>query len=143
MMGRWMLGVTLVAVAAACAGPYGKTNEIVSSSIPGDSFKTIVVISGDDDQNALQITAKVRQQLNDAGLTALRRSGLWSGEREALAEICPLGQPADVDGLLFVNWNDMSLYDCRSHKPAYKVGGGMQGTDLMVKRLMRYLRPRG
>ena len=138
-----MLGVALAAVAAACAGPYGRMNEIVSASVPGDSFRTVVVIAGDDDQSALQITAKVRQQLNDAGFSALRRSGLWSVEREALADICPLGQPTDVDGLLFVYWNELDLYDCRSHKPAYQVRGGMQGTDLMVKRLLRYLRLRG
>jgi hypothetical protein len=136
-------GFALAAVAAACAGPYGKINEITSSSIPGDSFKTIVVISGDDDQSALQITAKVRQQLNDHGITALKRSGLWSVEREALTDLCPLGQPHDMDGLLFVMWNELDLYDCRTHKPAYQLRGGMQGTDVMVKRLMRYLRPRG
>ncbi len=127
---------------AACAGPYGKMNEIVSATMPGDSFRTLVVISGDDDQSSLQLTARVRQQLNDAGLSALRRAGLWSVEREALADICPLGQASDVDGLLFVYWNELDLYDCRSHKPAYQVRGGMQGTDLMVKRLLRYLRPR-
>lgn len=141
----WMLGTTLAAaaVAAACAGPYGKMTEIVSQSVPGDSFRTLVVISGDDDQGALQITARVRQQLNDAGLSALRRSGLWSTEREALADICPLGQASETDGLLFVYWNELDLYDCRTHKPAYQVRGGMQGTDVMVKRLLRYVRPRG
>jgi len=75
---RWMLGVALAAVVAACAGPYGKMNEIVSTSIPPDSFRTLVVISGDDEQASLQLTARVRQQLNDAGLSAQKRSGLWS-----------------------------------------------------------------
>ncbi len=131
------------AALAACAGPYGKVNEMVSSSIPGDSFRTVVVISGDDDQNSLQITAKVRQQLNDKGIIATRRSGIWSAEREALADICPAGSSSEVDGLLFVSWNELDLYDCRTHKPAYQVRGGMTGTDMMVQRLMHYLRPRG
>jgi len=143
MTARWMLGATLALAAAACAGPYGKVTEIVSPSIPGDSFRTVVVISGDDDQSSLQLTARVRQQLNDAGLSAQKRAGLWSAEREALADICPLGQPRDVDGLLFVYWNELDMYDCRTHKPAYQIRGGMQGTDLMVKRLLRYIRPRG
>lgn len=140
-----MLVGTLAAavVVVACAGPYGRMTEIVSQSVPGDSFRTLVVISGDDDQGALQLTARVRQQLNDAGVSALRRGGLWSIEREALADICPLGQPSEVDGLLFVYWNELDLYDCRTHKPAYQVRGGMQGTDLMVKRLLRYVRPKG
>ena len=139
---RWWLSGLIVAAAAAaaCAGPYGRVNEIVSTSIPGDSFRTVVVISGDDDQSSLQITARVRQQLNDAGVTALRRSGLWSIERDALIDICPLGTPADIDGLLFVSWNELSLYDCRTHKPAYQIRGGMRGTDVMVQRLLGYLR---
>lgn len=140
---RCMLGVALAAIAAACAGPYGRMNEIISTSVPPDSFRTLVVISGDDEQASLQLTARVRQQLNDAGLTAQRRAGLWSVEREALADICPLGAPSDVDGLLFVYWNELDMYDCRTHKPAYQVRGGMQGTDLMVKRFLRYLRPKG
>jgi hypothetical protein len=138
-----MLGIAIAATVTACAsGPYGKVTEIVSSSVPGDSFQTVVVISGDDDQNSLQITARVRQQLNDKGLTAERRSGLWSTEREALLDICPLGAASTVDGLLFVQWNELDLYDCRTHKPAYQVRGGMIGTTTMVERLMRYLRPR-
>ena len=140
---RWMIGIVIAAVVTACAsGPYGKVTEIASSSVPGDSFRTVVVISGDDDQNSLQITARVRQQLNDRGLTAERRSGLWTTEQEALLDICPLGATSAVDGLLFVMWNELNLYDCRTHKPAYQVRGGMIGTNTMVQRLMRYLRPR-
>jgi hypothetical protein len=141
---RILAGVALGTALAACAaGPYGRVNEIASSSINGDSFHTVVVISGDDDQNSLQITARVRQQLIDGGIQGERRSGIWNVESEALLDICPLGQPSNVDGLLFVFWNQLSLYDCRTHKPAYQVRGGMRGTNVMVERLMRYLRPRG
>ena len=129
-------------MAACVSGPYGRVAEIVSSSVPGDSFKTVVVISGDDDQSSLQVTARVRQQLIDKGLNAERRSGLWSNEQDALVDICPLGQVTAVDGLLFVMWNELNLYDCRTHKPAYQVRGGMIGKNTMVERLMKYLRPR-
>ena len=132
--------VALALLAAACAGPYGKMTEIASPTAPGDSFRTIVVISGDDDQSTLQITARVRQQLNDRGVTATRRSGLWTTEREALAEICPLGEGRAVDGLLFVLWNELALYDCRTHKQAYLIRGAMRGTDAMVERFLGYLR---
>ncbi len=138
-----IVAVAIAAVVAACvSGPYGRVAEIVSSSVPGDSFKTVVVISGDDDQSSLQVTARVRQQLIDKGLNAERRSGLWSNEQDALVDICPLGQVTAVDGLLFVMWNELNLYDCRTHKPAYQVRGGMIGTNTMVERLMKYLRPR-
>jgi hypothetical protein len=134
------LGFALALMLGACAGPYGKMNEVVSPNAPGDSFRTIVVIAGDDDQNTLQITAKVRQQLNDRGVVATRRSGLWTNEREALVDICPLGEGRAADGLLFVLWNEFSLYDCRTHKQAYLVRGAMRGTDAMLQRLTAYLR---
>jgi hypothetical protein len=142
MTRSWIVGTgfALAFVAFACVGPYGKMNEIASSSVPGDSFRAIVVIAGDDDQSTLQITAKVRQQLNDRGIAATRRSGLWASEREALMEICPLGEPRAVDGLLFVVWNELDLYDCRTHKPAYQIRGAMRGTDAMMQRLLAYLR---
>jgi hypothetical protein len=60
-----------------------------------------------------------------------------------LLAICPIGETGAVDGLLFVMWNELDLYDCRTHKPAYQVRGGMIGTNTMVQRLLRYLRPRG
>ncbi len=138
-----IVAVAIAAVVAACvSGPYGRVAEIVSSSVPGDSFKTVVVISGDDDQSSLQVTARVRQQLIDKGLNAERRSGLWSNEQDALVDICPLVQVTAVNGLLLVMWNELNLYDCRTHKPAYQVRGGMIGTNTMVERLMKYLRPR-
>ena len=142
MLRSWMTGggFALAMIAAACAGPYGKMAEIASPSVRGDSFRAIVVIAGDDDQSTLQITAKVRQQLNDRGIVATRRSGLWPTERDALVEICPLGEPRAVDGLLFVLWNELDLYDCRTHKPAYQIRGAMRGTDAMVQRLLAYLR---
>lgn len=144
MLVRWMLGLGLVMlIAAACAGPYGKITEMASPTVVGDSFRTVVVIAADDDQNSLQITAKVRQQLNDGGVTALRRSGMWSIERDALADICPLGEASNIHGLLFVLWDTLSLYDCRTHKPAYQIRGGMRGTDAMVKRLLAFLRVPG
>jgi hypothetical protein len=142
MLRSWVTGIgfALALIAAACAGPYGKMTEIASATAPGDSFRNIVVIAGDDDQSTLQITAKVRQQLNDRGILATRRSGLWASEREALVDICPLGEPRAVDGLLFVLWNELSLYDCRTHRPAYQIRGAMRGTDAMLRRLLAYLR---
>jgi hypothetical protein len=142
MLRRWRtpVGFVLAMAVVACAGPYGRMNEITSADAPGDSFRTVVVIAGDDDQATLQITAKVRQQLIDRGVTATRRSGLWSIEREALMEICPLGEGRAVDGLLFVMWNQLDLYDCRTHRPAYRIRGGMRGTDAMVQRLLAWLR---
>lgn len=137
-----LFGILAAAVLAACSGAYGKVSEM-TSTVPGDSFRTLVVISGDDDQSALQITAKIRTQLNENGITATKRAGMWPNEREALLDICPLGTQSGVDGLLFVMWNEMDLYDCRTHKPAYQVRGGMRGSDVMLQQLMRYLKPRG
>lgn len=128
----------------ACAGgPYGRVREIRSQSIPGSRFHTVVVIAGEDDQSDLQITARVRERLEQSGMTVVRRSGLWETEEQALAEICPVGgTPTGIDGVLFVWWNRLNLRDCETHRPAYQIRGGYVGVDEMTRRLLRYFQER-
>ncbi|HXF95021.1 MAG TPA: hypothetical protein VNI61_02845 [Gemmatimonadales bacterium] len=138
-----VLPLSALAVFGALAcfpGPYGRVTEVVSSAVPGDSIRVIVVVAGESEDTDLRIAAQVRDQLNAAGLTALRRPGLWDSEQSALAEICPRDQPSDVDGVLFVWWNQLELRECPTHRPAYQIRGGYTGVNAMVKRLLRYLR---
>src|SRR5712691_1469775 len=129
--------VLAVLLAAACAGPYGRTTELVSEAIPGDHFKSLAVIAGDDDDNTVRITQQVRTRLTGKGLSAEHRQGLWESQQAAVQEIC---RPADLDGVVFVLWNELDLFDCATHKPAYQIRGGYGGTDRMLERLLHYLR---
>ncbi|HEY7686004.1 MAG TPA: hypothetical protein VH833_07870 [Gemmatimonadales bacterium] len=127
----------------ACgAGVYGKVQELRSDTIRGDSIRVIVVIAGENESSDRQLAGRVREQLNEAGFTAVRRQGTWESEETALADICPLGQPSDTHGVLFVWWNQLDLRHCATHRRAYQIQAGYRGVDYMFRRLLRYLNPR-
>ncbi len=128
---------------SACAGTYGKVKETRSETIRGDSIRVIVVIAGESETADRQMAGRVREQLEDGGITTLRRPGTWSTQEMALADVCPLGQPGEIDAILFVWWNQLELRDCATHRPAYQIEGAYRGVEYMVKRLLVYLRGRG
>lgn len=134
-----MLGVLAL---HACSGAYGKVKEMTSDTIRGDSIRVIVVIAGESESADRQMAGRVRATLDSAGVTTLRRAGTWETEETALFDICPAGQPTDIDGVLFVWWNQLELRHCGTHRRAYHIEGGYRGIDYMVKRLMAYLNVR-
>ncbi len=135
--------VGIVMLAACAAGSYGKVEEMRSDTIRGDSMRVLVVIAGESESADRQMAGRIREQLADAGITALRRPGTWETEETALMDLCPLGQPNDVHGILFVWWNRMELRHCGTHRRAYHIEAGYRGLDYMMKRLLLYLNPRG
>jgi len=133
----------LAGILAGCGpglGPYGRPSELTSATLPGDSIRVIVVVAGEPDVNDRQLAARVIQRLRQAGITALARPGLWESEQAALADICPTPDPGEVDGILFVWWNQLDLRHCPSHARAFQIHGAYRGVDYMVGRLLRYLR---
>ena len=112
-----------------------------SSKHTGAEYKLITVIAGDDSRGALRMSVLVRRKLNEGGWQAVTRSGRWTTENDALGDICPQGEAVNVDGVLFVYYNQLSLFDCRSRTLSYQVEGGEQlGIDQMAQRLIVYLK---
>jgi len=110
----------------------------------GSKYQVIAVIAGGDSRGELRMSAMVRQKLAEGGWQAVRRSGRWGSEIEALADICPQGEAIATDGVLFVYFNQLTLFDCRSKTPAFRVEGGDElGIDQMTTRLIKYLTPTG
>lgn len=118
------------------------SSEDIQRSVDASTFQAIVVIAGNEARTDLRMSVMVRQKLTDAGVTALRRSGRWGSENEAVADICPAGESQTVDGVLFVYYNQLTLYDCRSRVRAFEIRGGDEaGLPGMANRLIRYLKP--
>jgi hypothetical protein len=127
---------------ACSAGAYGRVKEMTSDTIRGDSIRVIVVIAGESETADRQMATRVREQLDAAGITTVRRAGTWESEETALADICPTGQATDVHAVLFVWWNQLELRQCATHRRAYHIEGAYRGIDYMVKRLLAYLNAR-
>lgn len=142
MLRRCAALLGLLTLHACGAGAYGKVKEMTSDTIRGDSIRVIVVIAGESETADRQMAGRVRATLDSAGITTLRRTGTWEAEETALTDICPAGQPTDIDGVLFVWWNQLELRDCATHRRAYHIEGGYRGIEYMVKRLMGYLNVR-
>ncbi len=140
----WALVLTAIAGLSACSmllSPKKRTVEQRSAKFSGSTYKVIAVIAGDDSRGALRMSVMVRAKLREGGLQAIPRTGRWSVESEAMADICPAGEAVNVDGVLFVYYNQLSLFDCRSRALAYQVEGGDDlGIEGMAKRLIDYLR---
>jgi len=139
MLRRCVAVLGVLVLHACSAGAYGRVKEMRSDTIRGDSIRVVVVLAGESETADRQMAARVRAQLDSAGLTTLRRAGTWESEETALADICPIGQPSDIHAVLFVWWNQLELRQCATHRRAYHIEGGYRGIEHMVKRLMLYL----
>ena len=140
---RRKAGIRRIAVATALlcgCGYFGNwVREHRSPTITGAQFRSLAVILGTVDLSTTMLADQIEQELADTGLTIVPRPGRWRSEVEALEEICPLGAPPPVDGVLFV-WPDrLQVRDCRTHAMAYEVQSERARTEELVKRLSRYL----
>ena len=100
-----------------------------------------VVIAGGDALIDFQISATVREELQDSGFTVVRRAGRWDSQPEAVRVICAPGETPKVDGVLFIWYNRLELLDCGSGTTAYEITSrGQEGITHLTQRLIRYLR---
>ncbi|MSR07699.1 MAG: hypothetical protein EXR93_11630 [Gemmatimonadetes bacterium] len=139
-----LVALAFVVGFGACAEMLPKKNrssEQVSKLHEGSKYQVIVTVAGGDSRAELRQSSMVRAKLAEGGWQALRRSGRWATEAEAIADICPAGESVSVDGVLFIYYNQLSLVDCRTRTPAITIQGGDDlGIDGMANRLISYLR---
>jgi len=139
-----VIGVGMIAAAlTACSTilPPRKVTEFRNPDVPGTQFQTIAVIAGDETGPGLRMSAGMREELNKNGWKAVRRSGRWSNENEAVAGICQV-QEEKVDGVLIVFYNQLVLRACSVDTTAFRIvsSGGEMGLPQMAQRLFSYLR---
>lgn len=143
---RARAGAVLLATCAlaACSSIFHKQGQIrqyTSPDVDATRFKTLTVISDGADKFDLQIMGRVRDRISNAGVTVVKRAGRWENDRQALQDICTQrpGAEDNVDGIVFVRWDRVTLHDCGTGKIATDINGGYNGTDAMTERLLQYL----
>jgi hypothetical protein len=113
----------------------------VNANIPGGQFRILAPIAGGDALTDLQISVTVRQQLQDSGLTVVRRAGRWESQTDAVRVICAPGEIPSIDGVLFIWYNRLELRHCGTGGTAYEITSqGAEGITKMTDRLIRYLK---
>lgn len=131
--------VAAAAVAAlwGCGTFLHKYEEYQNPQVDVARFDSVAVISGSDEQGALQMAARARSRLEEAGVQVVHVRGLWATQLEALDGVCT---QFHANGLVVVEWNRLTLRDCETRTVAFDVQGGFSGVDRMADRLVRYLR---
>jgi len=134
-------GVLLLGGCKSLLPAKGRVTEFHSSTAPKIAYSTIAVIANDDSQNTIKMSATVRSQLTKDGWNAVRRTGRWSTEEEALLEICNPNNPEPAQGVLIVSFDTLHLRECKTKLTAYKVnGGGRLSLPELTERLERFLK---
>jgi hypothetical protein len=137
--------VTLAALvmAAGCGslGKAGKITEYVAPGADARSIKRVALIAGGANRGDRQVMARARERFTAAGITLIRRSGEWGSNSEALKEICveKPESPENVDGVMFVSWDNLVLHECKTGTIATSVSGSYAGIDKLVDRMIYYL----
>ena len=116
--------------------------EHINGHIAPQNFKVIATIAGHARRTDLQISATVRQQLQDSGFVAVPKRGRYPTEVDAIKHVCASREGAPVDGVLFVWYNRLRLADCGAQVTAYEIGGegASIGITAMTDKLIAYLR---
>lgn len=140
--------VMLAGIGIACNRPlFDKPRPAVerfNPNIAPSRFRVLATVAGDNTRPGLQISATARERLADSGFTAIRRSGRWDSQAEAVRQICAPGSIPPVDGVLFIWYNRLELRDCTTEGAAYEIAGqGTVGIQGMVDRLVMWLRREG
>lgn len=143
----WLVGSLAVLGLTACTGRSmfqkgGPMLERTNASIPPGRFRVLSTIAGGGSTRLdLQVSVTVRQQLEDSGVTVVRRAGRWADERAAVEAICAPDAVPAVDGVLFTWYNRLELRDCATGTVAFEIDGSAdKGIIQMTDRLIEYLR---
>jgi hypothetical protein len=118
-----------------------KTVEQRNDRIPGNKFQAIAVIAGEDSGPGIRLSAQVREQINQNGITAVRKAGRWQLQLEAFNDICRPDQEQPVKGVLIVTYDRLILHDCDTKGVAYSIAGGATlGLTQMTDKLVAYIK---
>ena len=141
--GRILGSAVCVALLAGCGSLIKpmKTVEQRNDKIPGNKFQAIAVIAGEDTRPGIRLSAQVREQIAQAGITAVRKAGRWQSQLEAFNDICSPDQEEPVKGVLIVTYDRLTLHDCDTKGIAYSISGGANlGLTEMTQKVLAYIK---
>jgi hypothetical protein len=136
-----MMGTLALVAGCSSMSKMGKVEEFAAPGIDARTIRRISLIAAGVNRGDRQVVVRARERLGAAGITLVTRSGEWGSNADALKEICVQRPDAtdNVDGVLFVAWDNLVLHQCPSGTVAATISGNYAGIDVLVDRLMRHL----
>lgn len=139
-----LLGSAVATLGSGPCGPLlkqgGPVLERRHPTISPAQFQRLGTIAGASARTDRQISAHIRKQLIDSGLTVVALPGRFDSEQDAVKRSCAPDAAPAIDGVLFVWVNRLELHDCVSEVVAYEVSGESQGINQLADRLIAYLK---
>jgi hypothetical protein len=124
-------------------GPLVQTGEASifrNPGLPPINYKAVAVIGADDSSPTLRMNVMVREELKKQGVEAVRRSGRWTTEEDALIGICKSTEPPAVQGVVIVAWDTLILRECQSKEVAYRIqSNGRYTVQQLAQQLAKYI----
>ena len=129
-------------LAASCGSmsKMGRIDQSVSPNVDAKTIRRIALIAGST-RGDRQVLVRARERLTKAGVSLIKRPGNWETNADAVKGICVQTPDAldNVDAVLFVDWDVLTLHHCASSSIATSISGSYAGIDVLVDRLIRYL----
>ena len=136
-----VLGALVGVTGCGSMGKMGKIEQYVAPGVSGQQFHRLALIQDGSTRGDRQVMARARDRLTEAGVELVKRPGNWESSEQALKDICVQRPEAEdnVDGVVFVNWDSLTLHECQTGTVATNISGNYAGIDALVDRLIRYL----
>ena len=136
-----MLSMLVAVSACGSMNKMGKMEQVIEPGIDAGRIKRLAVIANGAARSDIQVTGRARERLTKAGVTVVKRTGNWETDTHAVKEICVQRNDSkdNVDGVVMVNWDRLTLHDCASGKIATNISGNYAGIDAMVDKLLQYM----
>lgn len=139
-----MIALAVLIAAWGCDRPIfdrpGPLLERRNPAIAPGSLQVLGTVAGGRSRPEIRMSVTIRQQLADSGLQVVPAAGRWESQIHAVREVCAPGVQPVLDGVLFVFYNRLELFDCDSKVAAYEISGGGLGINQMADRLVAYLK---
>lgn len=127
-----------LALLAGCLTKSGVV-ETFDAATPVNRFTVVGTLASSDAGMDIRMMIQVRQQLQAAGLQAVRTGGTFENVGAAVTSLCGPAAAQPIDAILMVSYNDLVLYDCTTRKPAYEITSNTLGLQKLTERLVHYL----
>jgi len=120
-----------------------KSELYVDASASPRVFTTVAVIPVSGSRFDQQIAARVWHNLRAAGVSVADPAILSPSPQIGITTVCQQAAEKGFQGVVFVDWNKLTLVSCETQRTAFQVAGSdmnAPGVDRLTQVLVRYLR---
>jgi hypothetical protein len=136
--------LTWVVAAGVALGSCRLKSELyVDASTSPQSIQTVAVVPGSGSKFDHQIAARVWDQLHSSGIPVVDPRDLDPSPDISVPSVCRQAAGKGFQGVVFVDWNKLTLVNCETQQTAFQVAGAdmnAPGVDKLTQVLVRYLR---